>query len=226
MLSPPSPLAFEEILEGHPMRASVRAIDSTICLSIGTEAFLSLLSENVELAEGMMRWFIQSHPVLSSTLVLRGDLTREMQRKLSDGLQQVETVLLLQRSPLLKAASGAQLLRLAACARPVTLKTGLNPLAGVIEPSMLIVLTGSINVATPEGGTQTADAGDVIGMYQALAGRPLGAALSAATDGTALRFNRSDVLDVLADDTALLQSVFAGLLQAALRSRAHEAQPA
>ncbi|MEZ5286362.1 MAG: hypothetical protein R2712_16440 [Vicinamibacterales bacterium] len=54
-LEAPAPLAFEEILEGHPMRTTVRAIEPTICLSITTERFLSLLAENVEMAEGR-RW--------------------------------------------------------------------------------------------------------------------------------------------------------------------------
>ncbi len=52
VLDTPAPLAFHEILEGHPMRGSVRALEPTISLSITTEHFLSLLAENVELAEG------------------------------------------------------------------------------------------------------------------------------------------------------------------------------
>ncbi|HTM30435.1 MAG TPA: MFS transporter [Vicinamibacterales bacterium] len=218
----PAPLAFEEILEGHPMRSSVRALEPTISLSIGTEAFLSLLAENVELAEGMMRWIIESRAELGSEVLIPGQLSAEVQRKAASGLQAIDRVLLLQGSPLLRAASGAQLLRFAACARPVTLKAGADPLAHVTEPSMLIVLTGTITVTRPDGTRQTADSGDTIGMYQALSGKPLGATLSADGDSTALRFTRADLFDVLADETALIQSVFAGLLRAAER-RAEEA---
>ena len=71
--------------------------------------------------------------------------------------------------------------------------------------------------------TQTA--GDAIGTYQALSGKPLGATLSPDSDGTALRFTRRDLFDVLADETALIQSVFAGLAKAADRATA-EPQPA
>ena len=222
----PSPLAFEEILEGHPMRVSVRALEPTICLSIGTEEFLSLLAENVELAEGMMRWLIEGHAALSAPVLLPGDLAPELQRKVATGgLQAVDRVLLLQSSPLLKAATGTQLLRLAASARPVTFKAGADPLANTIEPSMLVVLNGTLAVATPDGRTQTADSGDVVGMFQALSGKPLGATVSGQTDGTALRFTRTDLFEVLSDETALLQSVFAGLLSVASR-RVHEVQPA
>jgi CRP-like cAMP-binding protein len=213
--SAPAPLAFEEILEGHPMRGTVRALEPTICLSIPTEAFLSLMAENVELAEGIMRWLIESHAALSARALLPGDLGPEVQRKVAAGLQAVDRVLLLQSSPLLKAATGAQLLRLAASARDVAFKAGADPLVNMVEPSMLVVLTGTLGVTTADGRTQNADAGDVIGMFQTLSGKPLGAAVAASSDGTALRFTRTDLFDVLADETALLQSVFAGLLRAA-----------
>jgi HEAT repeat protein/CRP-like cAMP-binding protein len=222
--SAPAPLAFEEILEGHPMRVTVRALEPTICLSIGAEDFLSLLAENVELAEGMMRWLIESHPSLSTPVLLPGDLAPDVRRKVGSRLQTVDRVLLLQSSRLFKAATGAQLLRLAASARPVDFKAGSDPLAHTTEPSTLVVLTGTLDVTTPDGNVQAADAGDIIGMFQALAGKPVGATLAGRTDGTALRFPRSDLFDVLADDSALLQSVFAALLRAAAQ-REPEPQP-
>jgi ATP/ADP translocase/HEAT repeat protein/CRP-like cAMP-binding protein len=220
--SAPAPLAFEEILEGHPMRSTVRALEPTICLSISTEAFLSLLAENVELAEGMMRWLIESRAEVLSEVVLPGELSPEVQRKAAAGLQAVDRVLLLQGSPLLKAANGTQLLRLAARAHTVTLKSGVDPLANLIEPSLLVLLTGTITVTRADGTPQTADSGDTIGIYQALSGKPVGATLAPDGEGTALRFSRTDLFDVLADETALIQSVFAGLLKAAER-RAEEA---
>jgi HEAT repeat protein/CRP-like cAMP-binding protein len=216
--SAPAPLAFEEILEGHPMRVTVRALEPTICLSIGTEAFLSLLAENVELAEGILRWLIEGHAALSTPVRLKGDLAPEVQRKVAAGLQAVDRVLLLQSSPLLKGATGTQLLRLASSARDVALKAGVDPLANTIGPSMLVVLTGTLAVTTPDGRTESADSGDVIGMFQALSGKPLGATVSATADGTALRFTRNDLFEVLGDETALLQSVFAGLLRTASKA--------
>jgi CRP-like cAMP-binding protein len=87
---------------------------------------------------------------------------------------------------------------------------------------MIIVLTGTVTIHTAEGPTETADSGDVVGMYQTLSGKPLGATLTAATAGTALRFNRTDIFDVLADETALLQAIFAGLLRVSHR---HSQEP-
>jgi len=196
------------------MRGSVRALEPTISLSITTEHFLSLLAENVELAEGIMRWIIDTQGDLQERVLQHGELSPEVQSKVAEGLQPVDRVLMLQASPLLSQATAAQLLRLAACARPLTLKAGTDPLAGISEPSMLIVLTGTVTVTTTSGRVSTADSGDVIGMYQTLSGKPLPATLVAETNGTALRFNRPDVFDVLADETALLQAIFAGLLHA------------
>jgi len=214
-IEPPSPLAFEEILEGRPMRRSIRSIEPTICLSMSAEAFLSLLAENVELAEGIMRWLIDTRKELQERVLLRGDLTPEVQRKVAAGLQPVDRALLLQASPLLSRASGAQLLRLAASAQAVTLTPGVDPLESAAETSILVVLTGTVTVTAPDGTTSAADSGDVIGMYQALGSKPIPATIAAATEGTALRFTRGDVFDLLADDTALLQAVFSGLLRAA-----------
>ena len=211
----PSPLAFEEILEGRPMRRSIRSLEPTICLSITTEHFLSLLAENVDLAEGIMRWLIGGRERLQERVLLRGDLTPEVQRKVAAGLQPVDRALLLQASPLLARATGAQLLRLAASAQPIVLKPGVDPLADFAEASTLVVLTGTVTITAPDGSTSAADSGDVIGMYQTLGGKPIPGTLEAATEGTALRFTRGDFFDVLADDTALLQAVFSGLLRAA-----------
>ncbi|MCC7123486.1 MAG: MFS transporter [Acidobacteria bacterium] len=207
----PVPLAFDEIIEGRPMRAGVRAVDTSIALSIPTEDFLSLLAENVEMAEGIMRWLIDSRPSLQRLVVLHGDLGPELQRKVAAGLAPVDRTLLLQTSPLLARASGAQLLRLAACARPVALKAGVDPTIGFGDASMLVVLTGTVTFTPAAGDPVVADAGDVIGMTQVLSGKPLPGTMRAASDGTALRFTHGDVFDVLSDDTALLQAVFAGL---------------
>jgi AAA family ATP:ADP antiporter len=217
VLDPPAPLAFQEILEGHPMRDTVRALEPTISLSITSEHFLSLLAENVELAEGIMRWIIDTQGDLHERVLLHGELSPAVQRKVAAGLQAVDRVLMLQASPLLGQATAAQLLRLAAFARPLTLKAGVDPLAGFAETSIVIVLTGTVTITTASGRIQTADSGDVIGLYQTLSGKPVTATLVAASDGTALRFTRADIFDVLADETALLQAVFAGLLHASAR---------
>jgi CRP-like cAMP-binding protein len=43
---------------------------------------------------------------------------------------------------------------------------------------------------------------------------PLDETIVAMSDGTALRFNRSDLFDLFADDTTLVQGMASGLLAA------------
>ncbi len=207
----PAPLGFEEVLEAHPMRRTVRAVEPAICLSISTGAFLSLLSENVELAEGILRYLIVTHEVLRTPVLLPGQLTPEIERKVNAGLRTVDRVLLLQASPMLVRASGAQVLRLASASREITFEPDTQPLTGLPEQAMLLVLSGTLTVTPSQGTPLTASAGDVVGLYQMLSGEPLDATVTANTSGTALRFMRGDVFDVLADETPLLQTIFAGL---------------
>jgi ATP/ADP translocase/HEAT repeat protein/CRP-like cAMP-binding protein len=221
-LMPPAPLAFEAVLEGRPVAAEIRAIDSSICLSMTADEFLSLLAENVELTQGIFRWLIEFRGLASRGAISRGQLTPELQRKIAAGLQPVDRVLLLQASPLLSRATGTQLLRLAGLARPVSFKAGADPFEGHAEQALLIVLTGAIDVTGVDGRVDRAGAGDAIGLIEMLGGLPLAGAARGAADGTALRFNRSDVFDLLADETPLMQGLFSGLIAEA--PRAHPAR--
>ena len=162
----PAVLAFDNVLEGSPVRATVRATDTAICLSLTTEEFLSLLSENVEIAQGIFRLLIETGGESLETSatapgervkwpsVLRGRLTPEIERRVAQGLKPVDLVLLLQTSPLLARATSTQLIALAQVARPLTLKAGADPLVG-LEPSILVILAGTIRVSPPRRSTST-----------------------------------------------------------------------
>jgi CRP-like cAMP-binding protein len=63
----------------------------------------------------------------------------------------------------------------------------------------------------------TATPGDVIGMYETLAGAKLDAAVTAHGEAHLLRLDRAALFELLADHTDLLQGVFSILLRAAVR---------
>ena len=138
-------LGFEEVLEGSPASKTIRALDTVITLSLTTDEFLALLSENVEIAEGIFRLLIDRRGAPGWHAVMHGEISPSLRRKVDSGLQAVDRVLLLQSSPLLQRATATQLVSLAAVARPVTLKTGEDPTTGA-EPSILIVLSGVVGV--------------------------------------------------------------------------------
>jgi ATP:ADP antiporter, AAA family len=221
----PAVLAFENVLEGSPMRATVRASETAICLSLTTEEFLSLLSENVDIAQGIFRLLIETGGASFETAVaapgervewqtvLHGRVAPDLESRVSGGIQPVDLVLLLQTSPLLARAASAQLVALAKVARPIALKSGVDPLAG-LEPAILVVVNGNVRVEREGAAVEIADAGDVVGMAEALGGYRVTVRAEVVAEGHGVLFMRSDVFDVLADNIDLLQGIFSGLLRA------------
>ena len=134
-------------------------------------------------------------------------------KRIAAGLQPVDLVLLLQSSPLLARATTTQLLALARTARPVTLTRGDDPLVG-LEPSILVVLSGAVSVERGGNAPVTADSGDLVGVAETLSGFQFANKTAVVADGTALRFTRADLFDLLADNIDLLQGIFSGLLRA------------
>jgi HEAT repeat protein/CRP-like cAMP-binding protein len=213
-VSAPDVLGFEAVLEGSAMTSTIRAVDTAICLSLTTEEFLSLLSSNVEIAQGIFRLLIDRHGAPEWHTVMHGRLTRSLERKMDDGgLQAVDRILLLQSSPLLSRATAAQLVGLAGVARTATLKVGENPMSGS-EPGILVVLSGAVRVEREGVAPDTAESGDAVGIYETLGGVSFPVRTEVTQEGQALRFMRSDLFDLLADHIDLLQGIFSGLLRA------------
>ena len=127
-------------------------------------------------------------------------------------LQPVDTVLLLQSSPLLERATASQLVGLASLARPISLKKGVDPLAGGTA-SILVMLSGELKIEREGNEPETAAEGDVVGIYETLAGATFPVRAEVVSEGQALRFLGTDVLDLLADDIGLLRGIFSGLLR-------------
>jgi AAA family ATP:ADP antiporter len=206
----PAALGFEELLEGSPMPNTVAAVERSITLALTADEFLALLSENVELAEGIFRMLIATHDLATGHTLIHGNLPPDM--KDTADLRPLDRVLLLQSSPLLADATAAQLWRLSGVAREVTVAAGAEAFPKGSEAAILIVLSGSLAVegAAVDG---TATAGDVIGMYETLAGSALGASVKALKDSRVLRIDRGGLFELLADHTDLLQRIFSMLLR-------------
>ncbi|MGE3274227.1 MAG: Npt1/Npt2 family nucleotide transporter [Vicinamibacterales bacterium] len=217
-LAAPAAIGFEEALEGQPFTRTATAATHAVCLTLTTEQLLSLLSENVEIAQGIFRMLLEHGGTADWRTVLHGRLTPELERKVASGLQTVDRVLLLETTPLLARATAAELVHLAGAAREVRLVPGqhLQP----EEPAIFVLLAGAVRVSHADGREDTASPGDAIGIYETLGNVPLSARLEVIEPGAALRFGRAELLDLLADHVELLQGLFSGLLQA--RHRKHE----
>ena len=213
-LRAPAALGFEELLEGAPMQSTVVAAERSITLSLSNDEFLALLSENVELAEGIFRMMIESRNLVAGNTLIRGTLPPDVKAGAEEELHPIDRVLLLQSSPLLAHATAAQLWRLSAIARPVRAAAGKELIQSGGEASILIVLSGLLKVESA-GAADTADTGDVIGMYETLAGVKIDATVTAETTAHVLRLDRAALFELLADHTDLLQGVFSILFRAA-----------
>jgi ATP:ADP antiporter, AAA family len=210
----PAALAFEEMLQGVPMRATIRATDVAIVLSLTREEFLTLLSDNIELAHGLFKTILDQPTRLAWTRVMRGTLPPDIARMAADGLRPIERVLLLQGSPLLQHATGEQLLRLAELSREVPLVVGTVLFGESENAATYALISGELLVEAPGEPPQTLDAGDVVGIYETLAAVPAGVRVTVTKPGTALRIDRGVLFDLLADNIDLLQGLFNALLRA------------
>jgi CRP-like cAMP-binding protein len=189
---------------------SVVAAEPSITLSLSKDQFLALLSENVELTEGLFRTLIESHRLTTGHTLIHGKLAADADGGTTDS--SVDRLLLLQSSPLLAHATAAQLWRLTAIARPINVASGKTIIERGGEAAILIVLSGSLKVDSPQSGG-TATAGDLVGMYETLAGVKLDARVTAETASHILRLDRAALFELLADHTDLLQGVFSALLR-------------
>jgi len=59
-LEAPAALAFEEILQGSPLGVTIRAVDRGICLVLGRGEVLTMLSDNIALAQGLFRMLLDT----------------------------------------------------------------------------------------------------------------------------------------------------------------------
>jgi len=204
-------LGFEQLLEGTLLPFTIVAAERSVTLSLTAEEFLALLSENVELAEGIFRMLIAEKALDKGHRVLAGDLPAEV-KAATTTLRQIDRVMLLQSSPLLAHATAAQLWRLSAMARELKFADCAEILPGNSEAAILIVLSGSLGIDAG-GDPETADAGDVVGLYETLAGSRFESKVGAAAPSQLLRIDRGALFELLADHTDLLQGVFSMLLR-------------
>jgi CRP-like cAMP-binding protein len=212
-LDAPAVLAFDSVLEGTPIDATVRAAGTAICLSLNSDELLSLMSENVEIAEGIFRLLVETGRSLE---VVHAPPTSVPESRAGE-LQAVDLVRMLQATPLFSRATTGQLLALATIARRTVLKSGVDPLAG-LPTAMLVVVSGSARVIQDGQAPNVAAVGDVIGIPTALGGRVASIRVEALSDGEAIYFFRTELFELLADHIDLLQAVYSALLRLPGRS--------
>ena len=120
-LAPPAMLGFEEVLQGMPIRWDAKSIDDSIALVMEAEEFRTLLSANIELAQGLFRILLEQSadgdaPSRTKTLSPARTLA------LDQALKNVDKIMYLQTIPILARATADELYELAAITREVDLE--------------------------------------------------------------------------------------------------------
>ena len=217
-LSPPVLLGFREVLEGAPLRETAQAIEGSICLAIAAEEFRALLSDNIELAQGLFRQLLSAPSKNGCPSLMRRAVhleERPLALKAGQELKPIEKVLLLQELPIFSRTTADELFALAAIAREFPLVDAERVFNEGDPPTLHIVLSGELSVQSPDddGQAEIVRAGDALGLHETLAGTPFDWRAKVAEEGMALRIERDKLCDVLADQEDLLQALFSALFQ-------------
>jgi len=190
-----------------------------ITLRLTKEDFLTLLSDNVELAHGLFKTLFVGDPrhgVVHGTVpVGSGD------RPLGGSTQAIDRAVVLQQNPLFARATNAQLLHLAAATRDVTLAQGQVLFNDSDQPAVYIVMAGTLTVTGQADDSFSAYAGDMVGAYEALSGIPAEHAATVTEQGWALSLDRHGLFDVLADQAELLHTMVGALVTQRTSMLAH-----
>jgi ATP:ADP antiporter, AAA family len=203
---PPAAIGFEDVLQGASLRSTVRAIEQTVCFRIAADEFMTMVSDNVLLAQSLF------------ALLLANDRPRlpfaPPSRVLADhgSPGAAHAARLLRQDPLLSRASAAHLLALTAVALEVPLKAGAVLFDVGIPPVIYQIVQGEVLLEHPGADAVVAPAGATIGVADTLAGTSSGWRATASTDGRALRLDRDELFSVLADHVDLMQGLFSGVL--------------
>jgi ATP:ADP antiporter, AAA family len=203
---PPAVIGFEDVLQGTSLRGTVRAMEPTVCFRIAADDFMTMVSDNVLLAQGLFALLLANdRPRLPFTAP-----PRALADHRSPGA--AHAARLLRQDPLLSRATAAQLLALTAVAPEVPLKAGTVLFDVGTPPTVYQIVQGEVLLEHPGADPIVAPVGATIGVADTLAGTGSGWRATVSTDGRALRLDREELFSVLADHVDLMQGLFSGVL--------------
>ena len=201
----PAVIGFEDVLQGTSLRSTVRAIESTVCFRIAADDFLTMVSDNILLAQSLFGLLLAndrprapfSPPHVSHDSAPPGAATAAR---------------FMRQDPLLSRASAAQLLALTAVAPEVPLKAGAVLFDIGTPPAIYQIVQGEVMLEHAGTGSLVAPSGATIGVADTLAGTASAWRATVTRDGRAIRLDRDELFSVLADHVDLMQGLFCGVL--------------
>ena len=85
-IQPPALLGFDEVLDGRPMRETMRTLETSVSLAIRGEDSLTLLADNTDLVQGLFRTIAEGSSTPMERVVVKGKAGGEVARLAAGGL--------------------------------------------------------------------------------------------------------------------------------------------
>lgn len=222
----PAAAGFDEALQGLPMRQTIRAAERSVTLAIATEQLRTLLAENTDLVRGLFATLAEGVTGQARGPVRPTGAAADLVQLSADGLLPVEKVLAVQRVPVFSRISAEELRHVAEITRTVDMTAGATLFEASAPPTLWLIASGEVRLDDPAGGpTFTAQAGDTIGSFSALAGGAIGRTARVERDGVAMRIDRDDLFDLLGEHPELMRQLFAGIFRIVAEEHALSSAP-
>lgn len=210
VLAPPAMLGFQEVLKGTPLQSSATAETECIALVMPAEEFRTLLAANIELAQGLFRMLLETSGTSDRT-TSEGRAPSFRYEHRESSLSTLEKVMYLQTVPILSHATAEELYEVAAIAREITLTREECLFTPGAPASIVLLLSGGIELTSAAGSKERAEPGTAIGVRETLAGASFAETALIVASGRALQIDREPLFDLLADRMDLLQGVFSAV---------------
>ena len=211
---PPASLGFEQILEGRAMPETIRTAETTVCLALTHDELRTLISTNTDLVEGLFR-MLAGGPQASGRLVIKSHTAAKAAPLPSHPLTPIEKILVLENVPVFAEIGPNEMGHLVSIAHEVPLDEGATLFTESDTPAVLAVLAGRISLESAAGEPPiTIEAGDVVGVYETLAGAASGRRAVVVGAGRSLRIEREELFELLGQRPELLQQLFGALFRA------------
>ena len=217
-LAAPAVIGLEEVLQGAPYAALIRAAEPVVSIRVRADDFLTMVSDNVLLAQSLF------------TMLLADDASHGFRRFTQPTgmpghplVQPVDRALALREHSLFARATPGQLLALVEAAREIPLVAGAMLFESEDPAAVFQVVDGELSLEGHDAPRLVAGPGAAIGVAETLGGAGFGCRATVTQAGRALRIERDDLFAVLTDHVDLMQGVFSEVLL--VPRRAVEAAP-
>ena len=216
----PSVFGLEEALQGAPTHRTVLATEPVVSFRIRAADFMTMISDNVWLAQGLFRMLLADRetPALPASRFPGGSRASR-----AGSRQPVDQAFLLSEHPLMGRATASQLLAIVGAAREVALVKGQVLFEADTAAALHLVLDGALLLEASGGKPVPIASGTTIDVAETLAGAPTRWRATVTESGSVLRLGREELFAVLTDHVDLMQGLLSGVLDLRASPRVSEA---